>query len=125
MRPVFIVIDAPGFNLLSGIMQRDEHLRVQTLVSKPPIETLNHRILHGFAGSDEIQLDAMRVGPGVECFRGKLAAVVYAEEGVISRSSPLECSWPLTLAGGNAYDPQFRVRAESHLRCDRYRQAGS
>jgi hypothetical protein len=31
--------------------------------------------------------------------------VVYAEEEVISRSSPLECRWPLTLAGGNAYDP--------------------
>jgi hypothetical protein len=34
-------------------MQRDEDLRVQTLVTKSSIETLNHRILYGFAGSDE------------------------------------------------------------------------
>jgi HTH-like domain len=40
MRPVLSVIDPPRFNLLSGIVQRDEHLRVQALVSKAPVETL-------------------------------------------------------------------------------------
>ncbi len=81
MRPVLIVIDSPGFNLLSGIVQRDEHLRVQTLVSKSAVDTLDHRILHGFTRSDEIELDPMFVCPGVKRLRGKFGAVVYPEGG--------------------------------------------
>src|SRR5215469_5898077 len=76
MRPMLIVIDSPGFNLLSRIVQGDKHLRVQTLVAKSAVETLNHRMLHGFAGPHEIQLDVMRVSPCVERVRGKPADVV-------------------------------------------------
>jgi hypothetical protein len=54
MQSVFIVIDAPHFNFLSGVVQRDEHICIQTLVTKPPVETLDYRILHGFAVPDEI-----------------------------------------------------------------------
>jgi hypothetical protein len=43
MRPVLIVIDSPRFNLLSGIVERHKDIRVQTLISKPSVETLNHR----------------------------------------------------------------------------------
>jgi hypothetical protein len=63
MRPVLIVIDSPCFNLLSGIVERHKDMRVHTLIAKPSIETLNHRILHGFSGLDEVQLDAMIVRP--------------------------------------------------------------
>jgi hypothetical protein len=50
MRPVFMVIDPPRFNLLSGLVPRDEHLRVQALVSNAPVDTLHHRMLDGFPG---------------------------------------------------------------------------
>ncbi len=37
--------------------------------------------------------------------------------------SPLECSDPLTLAGGHAYDPHFGVLDESYFRGDRRSEA--
>jgi hypothetical protein len=48
MRPVLIVIDPPRFNLLSGIVQRDEHLRIQALIAKLAVKAFNKRILHTF-----------------------------------------------------------------------------
>jgi hypothetical protein len=76
MRPVLIVIDSPRFNLLSGIVERHKDIRVQTLISKPAVETLNHRILLGCARPNEVQLDAMVVCPDVECLRGEFTPVV-------------------------------------------------
>ena len=79
MRPVLIVIDSPRFNLLSGIVERYEDISLQTLIAKPSIETLNHRILHGFAGIDKVKLDAMVVGPGVKYLRGEFTPVVHGD----------------------------------------------
>jgi hypothetical protein len=78
MRPILIVIDTPRVNLLSGTVQRDEHIRVQAPVAKakPSVETLNHGVFHGFAGSDEIRLYAVGIGPGIQRLRGEFAAVV-------------------------------------------------
>ena len=79
MRPVLIVIDSPRFNLLPGVGERDKGIRVQAFISKPSVETLNHRILHECAGPDEVQLDAMVVYPGVECLRGEFTPVLHGD----------------------------------------------
>jgi len=63
MWPTLIVVDSPRFNLLSRIVQRDEHLRIQTLISKAPVETLNHRISHRFSRPNEVELASASLGP--------------------------------------------------------------
>ena len=67
MWPTLILVDSPRFNLLSRIVHRHEHLRIQTLTSKSPVETLNHRILQGFSRSDKIQLHLVGISPGIQC----------------------------------------------------------
>src|SRR4030095_8719052 len=39
---------------------------VQALVPKVPVEGLEEGVVHGLAGSDEVELDAAAVRPGVE-----------------------------------------------------------
>jgi hypothetical protein len=48
----------PRVNDRLGLGERSELMPVQTLVTQPPIERLNKRIFHGFAGSNEVELDA-------------------------------------------------------------------
>lgn len=50
MRPTLIVVDSPRFNLLSRIVQRDEHLRIQILISKAPVELSITAFSTGFPG---------------------------------------------------------------------------
>ena len=47
-------------------MQREEHLRVQTLVPQPTIEALDGAVLDRRARPDEVQVDSGAVGPGVD-----------------------------------------------------------
>ena len=85
MRPVLIVIDSPRFNLLSGIVQRDEHLRIQALVSKAPVDTLNHRMLDGFPGPNDIELHSVLVSPGVERLGSTFAPIVHGDHLRVAR----------------------------------------
>jgi hypothetical protein len=66
MRPVLTVIDSPRFNFPSRVVGGHDHLLVQTLVSETPVDTLNQRVLHGFAGANAVQLDAMFIGLGIQ-----------------------------------------------------------
>lgn len=50
VRPVLFIIKSPSLNFLPGIMEGQKHVCVDTPVSEPSVETLNRRILHGFAG---------------------------------------------------------------------------
>jgi hypothetical protein len=90
MRPVLIVIDPPCFDLLSGILERDEHMSVQTLVTKSSVETLNHRILHVFSRSDKIQLYPVGIGPGIQRLRDKFTLLVHGDHLGISLLLPLD-----------------------------------
>ena len=58
MWTVLIVIDPPRFDLGLRIFDRRELMDVQALVAQPPVKRLDERILHGFAGADEIELHA-------------------------------------------------------------------
>ena len=51
MEPALIITHLPRFDRGLGIGDRDELMQVQTFVSEAPVETLNQRVLHGFAGA--------------------------------------------------------------------------
>ena len=58
-----VVILLPSRQRLAYIVEREEHLDIQALISKTPVETLDEAILNGLAGSNKVQLDAVSVGP--------------------------------------------------------------
>ena len=80
MWPTLTVVDLPPFNLLSGIAQRDKNIGGQTLVAGPPVETLNHPMLHGFSRSDHIQLHLVGISPGIQRLQGKFAPIVLGDD---------------------------------------------
>ena len=54
MRPLRVVVLAPGRDLALGVRQVREPMRVQTFLAEPSVETFDESILHGFAGLDEV-----------------------------------------------------------------------
>ena len=66
MGPLLVVVDAPGFDLLPRVLERDELMHVQALVTKAPVEGFDVGILHGFARVDEVERDAAAVRPVFE-----------------------------------------------------------
>lgn len=60
-----VVILSPVRQLLADIVEREEHLDIQALISKPPIENLDEAILDGLARSNKVELNPMAIGPGI------------------------------------------------------------
>ena len=63
MRAALIVVEPPGFNDLLRLHYRGKLVYVQTLVSQSVVKGFNKGILHGFAGSNEVELHAPPIGP--------------------------------------------------------------
>ena len=61
-----IVLDAPRFDLVPRIVERNENVFIQAFVAQPCIEALDVRVLNRLARFDELQLYAMLIGPLVE-----------------------------------------------------------
>jgi hypothetical protein len=61
--PLLVVVEAPGFDLLPRVLERNELMYVQALVAQAPVEGLDVGILHGFAGVDEVERDAAVIRP--------------------------------------------------------------
>ena len=97
---VLIVIYPPRPNLGGGIGERDELLPIQTLVPQPAVERFDVRILHGFARSDEVELDAPLIRPVFEGARHEFGAVVDRDRpgGHATAEGPLQHG-PHILAG--------------------------
>jgi hypothetical protein len=74
-----MVIDPPRFNLLSGLVPRDEHLRVQALVSNAPVDTLHHRMLDGFPGRMTSSVTPCSWASGVERLGRQFAPMVHGD----------------------------------------------
>jgi hypothetical protein len=66
VRPLLVVVEAPGFDLLLRILERDELMHVQALLTQAPVEGLDVGILHRFARMDEVEGDAAVVRPVFE-----------------------------------------------------------
>jgi hypothetical protein len=65
MWPAFIVIALPTGDLSPCIPQIEEPVRIQTLIAKTAIETLNVTILGGLPGRNVPQQYTMFLAPGV------------------------------------------------------------
>lgn len=76
VRPVFVVVPLPSFELRAGVVKRQELLHVQTLVPQPAVEGLDVPVIRGFTGSAEIELNAPFVGPRFERAGREFGAVV-------------------------------------------------
>lgn len=76
MRSHFVVVLAPKFDLLPGIVKVHEPMLVQAFKADPGIEAFDEGVIRRFAGSTEIQNNAVGIGPQIEFARGELATIV-------------------------------------------------
>lgn len=76
VRPQGVVVDAPGFDDLDGLLQGGEHTLVETLVAQAAVEALDEAILRRLAGRDVVPGDAVLLLPAQHRIRGEIAAVV-------------------------------------------------
>ena len=81
VRSHFVVVAPPARDLLQCLMQRQEPLFVQALVSEFAVEALDVGVLRGLAGFVDQMAHAALVCPGHEGAAG-------------------ECHWPLALPPG-------------------------
>ncbi|AOJ58506.1 hypothetical protein AQ477_17880 (plasmid) [Burkholderia thailandensis] len=65
MRTNRVVVGSPRFDALACVVEIDERMLVQTFFAQSPVEALDVRVFHRLAGTDELQLDAMLVRPGI------------------------------------------------------------
>src|SRR5262245_11447708 len=76
---MLVVVEAPGFDLLPGILERDELMHVQALVAQAAVERLDVRVLHGVAGMDEGERHAAAIRPVLECAGRELGAMIHRD----------------------------------------------
>lgn len=79
MRSLVIVRLLPDVNDASRVGQIGEPVDIEAhmaLIAELPVEALQVPVLAGFARLDEIQSDAVRIGPGIQGLPGELRAVV-------------------------------------------------
>lgn len=76
VRPMFVVVDAPGFDRLLRIMQADKPALVQTFIAQAAVKAFRVRILYRFSWLDEVECDVMRVGLLIQRFTAKFWAVI-------------------------------------------------
>ena len=81
MRSVPVVVDAPDFDDGSGFVDRPE----QAFVPELPVEAPDAGVLNQLAGTDEVELDALVVGPGVEYLAGEPGPIVDSDEACATR----------------------------------------
>jgi hypothetical protein len=73
-----IVVLPPRLQNLFHVVERSKLIHVQTLITQSTIKRLDHSVLGGFAGSDEVELYASEITPLVERFGRKFRSVVYS-----------------------------------------------
>jgi hypothetical protein len=76
VRPVVVVIGAPGFQHGAGVHERVEQGLIEQLVPQTADEGLGKGVLHWLARRDVVPLDLVVVGPPQDGIRGQLSAVV-------------------------------------------------
>ncbi len=59
MGPLAIVVSSPRFHLLGSVLQGQEPVFVQALLSEPPIERLDEGVVRGLLGPSEVQFHSV------------------------------------------------------------------
>ena len=63
VRAALITVEPPDFNDVLGLGELAELVHVQTLVVQSAVKGFNKGIIHGFARSNEVELDTPPIGP--------------------------------------------------------------
>jgi hypothetical protein len=71
-----VIAGARALKLFACIVDGEEHLGVEALITEFAVEALNEAVLEGLPGTDEIEFHAVLVRPGVQRPARKLGAVV-------------------------------------------------
>src|SRR4029434_4959106 len=109
--PALIIVDAPRFDLRLGVGHRGELLHVQTFVPYSPVERLDERVLHGFAGADEVEEHTAVIRPVFERPRLELRAVIHRDRARVgeapstrSKAAPTVCPDILDATSSNGLE---------------------
>src|SRR5262245_55871258 len=78
VRSCLVVVPSPGGDQCSGMGKVAEVMVVQALVAELPVEALDVGILRRFACGDQLQIDALAVGPAIQRPARKLRPLVGA-----------------------------------------------
>ena len=76
VRPMLVVISAPGGDQDTSLRQARKPVIIQALVPEAPVEALDEGVLSGFAGLDQLELNAVLAGPLVQCLASKFRSLV-------------------------------------------------
>jgi hypothetical protein len=79
VRAVLTVIDAPRFDLGPRIVDGGELMHVQALIAEAAVKRFDERVIYGFAGPSEIELDATLIRPIFQSPRGEFGAMVQRQ----------------------------------------------
>ena len=71
-----VVIDPPGFDDASGIIQPIEKMLIEALIAQTAVEALDEGILGGFAGRDIVPFDLGVLDPFEDRVTGQFGAIV-------------------------------------------------
>lgn len=92
MRPKFVEVTAPGFDLQLGVGQGSEPVHAQAFVAELPVEALDEGVFDRLAWTNELQRDTTLLGPEIERLSGELRSVV-------AEDTAGEAAFPGRLAG--------------------------
>jgi len=73
---MIVVVLTPRCNLLSGIVDGQEPVFIQTLSANSTVERFNKRIIRGFSRTTEVESYFIGVSPLVKNLRSKLRTIV-------------------------------------------------
>ena len=68
MGSAVIVVRTPKLEKLPRVLQRQELIDIQTLVTQSTVEALDVSLLHGLTRVGEVELHAAHPGLGFQCF---------------------------------------------------------
>src|SRR4030043_1986707 len=77
MRSALIIVYPPSFDNIPGIFQANEPVFIKTLISQPADEALGKSVLYRLPRSDEVQLNAIAIGPLIKATTGEFRPVVH------------------------------------------------
>ena len=81
-----VVVPSPSFDGSPRVVHGEEPVHVQAVVPERAVEALDEAVLGGLARLNEVDLDPLRVGPGIERPARELRAVVRDDD---LRQAPL------------------------------------
>lgn len=101
MRPFRIVFLPPGRNDFTSMPHRNKPMFIQAFIPKLAVETLDVGILLRLTRFNEVQLQSVCIGPGIEHLAGELGAVVDGNDCGNPRSSDNRDSTDTTRVPGS------------------------